>query len=61
MEGKTVAYKEVKLEKGGGKALYDALTDSNAATLNMRKAAAKKAPAPKKKPAPTKKPAPKKK
>jgi hypothetical protein len=56
MEGKTVAYKEVKLEKGGGKALYDALTDSNAATLNMRKAAAKKTPQ-----TPAKKPAPKKK
>ena len=55
MEEKTVAYKEVKLEKGGGKALYDALTDSNAATLNMKKAAAKKAPAPAKKPAPKKK------
>lgn len=54
MEEKTVAYKEVKLEKGGGKALYDALTDSNAATLNMRKAV-KKAPAPAKKPAPKKK------
>lgn len=44
-----MANKEVKLEKGGGKALYDALTDSNAATLNMRKAAEKKTPA--KKPA----------
>lgn len=48
-----MTYKEIKLEKGGGKALYDALTDSNMATLNMRKAT--------KKPAPAKKPSPKKK
>lgn len=54
-----MAYKEVKLEKGGGKALHDALTSSNDATIKMGQALAKADRAAKKTPA--KKPAPKKK
>lgn len=50
-----MAYKEVKLEKGGGKALYDALTSSNDATIKMGQAVRKAAKAPVKKPAPKKK------
>ena len=41
-------YKEVKLEKGGGKALFDAITAGNDAVMRKPKkpaTAAKKAPA----------------
>ena len=50
-----MAYKEVKLEKGGGKALYDALTAANDAVMRGGKAKAEPKKAPAKKPAPKKK------
>lgn len=49
-----MGYKEVKLEKGGGKALYGALSDSNAATIAMGKALRAKKPATTAKKAPAK-------
>ena len=50
-----MAYKEVKLEKGGGKALNDSIGDSNMDTIKMGKALRSQKPAPAKKTTPKKK------
>ena len=52
-----MAYKEVKLDKAGSKALYDAMVNANDATERLAKAAKAEA----RKQTPVKKPAPKKK